>query len=252
MRILLPPSEGKTPARRGRPFDPTAVAFPNLGEMRQDVATALAAVSARDDAATILGVGPSVAHEITRNRALDTSPGQAARATYTGVLYDALDLAGLDAAAKRRAARWVLIFSALYGVVRPGDRIAPYRLSMGVDLPGIGPLAAAWRPHLAEVLETETARGFIVDCRSATYAAAWTPRGTHADRWVQVRVPGASHMAKHTRGLVARAILEQGIDPRRPADLAAELGAIFRDVTLTPPPRAGRPWVLDVPPPAAA
>ncbi len=217
--------------------------------MRRDVAAALATASEQPDAAAILGVGAGVAHEIRRNTVLGEAPALRARQTYTGVLFDALDLNSLDTSAKRRAAGWVLIFSALYGVVRPGDRIAPYRLSMGVDLPGIGPLAAAWRPHLERALQDEMGRGLIVDCRSAAYAAAWTPQGRGADRWVQIRVPGASHMAKHTRGLVARAILERGLDPREPVDLADALAEAF-DVNLTPPARAGRAWVLDVVPPA--
>ncbi len=246
MRILLPPSEGKTAGRRGRPYDPGALAFPDLAAMRRTVAEALAAVSAQDDATSVLGVGAGVAHEIDRNTVLDRAPALAARDTYTGVLFDALDLATLDAASKRRASLWVLIFSALYGVVRPGDRIAAYRLGMGVDLPGVGPLAPAWRPHLDRVLDREMRRGLIVDCRSAAYVAAWTPRGDEADRWIQVRVPGASHMAKHTRGLVARAILTGGLDPGEPIDLADALAGIFDDVSLTPPARKGRAWSLDV------
>ncbi len=249
MRILLPPSEGKAAGRRGRPSDVDALSFSGLAGMRREVATALAVVSGRPDAPAVLGVGAGVAHEIRRNTVLGEAPALRARQTYTGVLYDALDLGSLDPSARRRAAGWVWIFSALYGVVRTGDRIAAFRLSMGVDLPGVGPLAAAWRPHLEEALRGETGRGLIVDCRSAAYAAAWTPRDDAADRWVQVRVPGASHMAKHTRGLVAREILSDGLDPREPVDLADALSVAF-DVNLTPPSRPGRPWVLDVVPPA--
>ncbi len=75
---------------------------------------------------------------------------------------------------------------------------------MGVNLPGAGPLGSLWRPQLSAVLPETVGRGLIVDCRSSTYAGAWTPSPELASRWVQVRVPGASHMAKHTRGLVAR------------------------------------------------
>jgi hypothetical protein len=84
----------------------------------------------------------------------------------------------------------------------------------------------------------------VVDCRSSTYAAAWTPTGDLAERWVQVRVPGATHMAKHTRGLVTRELCRVGRDVRRVPDLLPVLGESF-DVALTPPPRPGRPWVLD-------
>ena len=42
--------------------------------------------------------------------------------------------------------------SALYGAVRPTDRIAAYRLAMGTTLPDVGALAATWRPALDQVL----------------------------------------------------------------------------------------------------
>ena len=47
---------------------------------------------------------------------------------YTGVLYERLGLPGLPAAARRRAGKRVLIASALWGFVRPGDAIPYYRL----------------------------------------------------------------------------------------------------------------------------
>jgi hypothetical protein len=51
-------------------------------------------------------------------------------------------------------------------------------------------------------------------------------------------------MAKHTRGLVARALCEVGKDPRRPTALPDLLADRF-EVQLTQPARAGRPWVLE-------
>ncbi|QDB79416.1 peroxide stress protein YaaA [Georgenia wutianyii] len=248
MLILLPPSESKSSRSRGKPADPTAVSFRELVAPRRTVAAELAAVSAGPDALTVLGVGPSLAEEVARNTRLDTAPALAVGELYTGVLYDALDLAGMDAAARRRATRWIVVVSALHGALRLGDRVAPYRLSMGVTLPGTGPLARFWRPHLEEVLTTAAGDGVVVDCRSSTYAAAGSPRGEAAERWVQVRVPGASHMAKHTRGLVAGHLCRTGTAPRTPEALAEELGDAFVVHGLTPPARPGKPWVLDVTP----
>ena len=61
---------------------------------------------------------------------------------------------------------------------------------------------------------------------------------------IAVRVPGATHLAKHTRGLVARALCESAADPRRPSALAELLSDRF-EVALHAPARPGRPWVLD-------
>ena len=244
MLILLPPSESKTGRTRGRSVVHEHLSFPQLADTRRAVAAALEDVSARPDAAATLGVSANLTAEIARNLVLHTAPALPASRVYSGVLYDAFDYASLDAAAKRRANRWVVVISALYGAVRPTDAIAPYRLSMAVNLPGVGPLASAWKPGLTTVLAEVAGRGLVVDCRSSTYAAAWTPTGDLADRWVQVRVPGATHMAKHTRGLVARELCRLGRDARRVPDLAGALEESFH-LGVTPPGRAGLPWVID-------
>ena len=113
------------------------------------------------------------------------------------------------------------VVSGLWGVVGPDDRIPAYRLSMGVDLPGVGPLARAWRPHLAAELDPHVAGRLVVDCRSATYAAAWTPPASAS--WVPVRVlrevdgrrTVVSHHAKHTRGVLVRHLLTRPAPSRR-------------------------------------
>ena len=152
MLILLPPSESKANRRRGRPADPSTWSFPELGPTRARVAAALAEVSRSPDAPALLGVSPGLLDEVARNLVLDTAPATPAAEVYTGVLYDALGLATLDTAARRRANRWLVVISALHGAVRPGDRITAYRLSMGSTLPGLGPLASVWRPALDQVL----------------------------------------------------------------------------------------------------
>ncbi|HYN28573.1 MAG TPA: peroxide stress protein YaaA [Dermatophilaceae bacterium] len=245
MLLLLPPSESKWQRPRGAPADPGSWSFPELAPARALVAAALREASASPDAPTLLGVSPGVLDDVARNLVLDTAPAAPAADVYTGVLYSALDLASLDTAARRRAYGWLVVVSALHGAVRPRDRIPAYRLAMGADLPGVGPLARFWRGPLGEVLPGAAGRGLVVDCRSAAYAGAWAPTGDLAARWVHVRVPGAGHATKHTRGLVARHLCIEGADPRAVPAVADVVGHAF-DVTLTEPSRAGRPWVLDV------
>lgn len=244
MLVLLPPSESKTGRSRGKPIALDSLSFPSLTPHREQVIDALARVSAADDAHEVLGVSPNLVAEVARNTELATAPAPPAAAVYTGVLYDALDLADLSPGERRRANRWIVVVSALFGAVRPTDRIPPYRLSMAVNLPGVGPLAGHWREPLDVELTAAAGDGLVVDCRSSTYTAAWTPTGTPADRWVQIRVPGATHMAKHTRGLVTRHLLGVDREPRTPKALVRALEPAF-EVTLTEPARQGRPWVLD-------
>src|SRR5690606_39515536 len=110
-----------------------------------------------------------------------------------------------------RADRCVRTVSALWGLVSPEDRIPAYRLSMATDLPGVGPLARSWREPLARVLDPLAAERLVVDCRSATYAAAWpVPVGGPGHVAVRVltdtdgRRTVVSHWAKHARGLLSR------------------------------------------------
>lgn len=244
MLILLPPSEGKTAATRGLPLDLGTLSFPELTATRRAVVAAVAETSALAGAHERLGVSPNLTEEVARNTRLLRAPTAPAGKVYSGVLYEALDLAGLDTAARRRAHRWLLVVSALFGAVRMGDRVPAYRLSMAVNLPPLGPLASVWRGPLASVLPEVAGRGVVVDCRSSTYAAAWVPHGPVARRWVQIRVPGATHMAKHTRGLVARHLCQVGLDTRTPRGLAEVVGRAF-DVDLTAPTKPGQPWLLD-------
>jgi cytoplasmic iron level regulating protein YaaA (DUF328/UPF0246 family) len=116
----------------------------------------------------------------------------------------------------------VLIASALWGVIRPGDRIPAYRLDMSAKPPGIGGLAAYWREPLAAALPD---RGLVLDLRSGAYAAAWRPRrGTHLTVRGFTEAPDGSrkvitHMAKRVRGEVARRVLQAG-GAERPEEVA--------------------------------
>lgn len=252
MLILLPPSEGKAPpAKRGRPVELAALSAPELTPTRLAVRGALVEASRHPDALRLLGVPPGLGAEIAQNVRLPTAPGSPAMSVYTGVLYAALDYPSLSAGAKRRAARSLRVQSALWGPVGPTDRIAPYRLSMAVSLPGLGPLAGVWRSVLDPVLSAAAGSGVVVDCRSSTYATAWRPSGELARRTVAVRVfletagerTAVSHLAKHTRGLVARWLVEAHRVPRAPAAVA-EIVAAHRRCDLVDLGRRG--YALDV------
>lgn len=254
--LLLPPSEGKAEGTRGAPLDPLGLSFAELAGTRTHVLAALTALcrSDPDTARTVLGLPPGLAAEVARNRALAHAPTLPVARLYRGVLYDALDHAGLDTAARRRASRSVVVVSALWGALRLGDRVPAYRLSMAVNLPGLGPLAAVWRAPLARALPAAASQALVVDLRSATYQAAWTPTGALAERTVAVRVLAehegrrtvVSHLAKQTRGQVAHHLLATGARPRTPRQLRDAVAEAFPAVELLPPVRAGRPWTLEV------
>lgn len=228
MLILLPPSEGKTAPRRGRPLDLSDLGSPVLIPARERVVDAVVALAARPDAAAVLGLGGTQADLVDLDARLRTSPTARADRVYTGVLYDALGFESLSSAARRRATSRVAITSSVFGLVRPGDRIPSYRLSGDVSLPGLGPVAGVWREHLGAAVEEALGTGLLVDLRSTMYAAFWRPPATLAPRVATVRVlhesagvrKVVSHFNKATKGRIVRALLEDGGNPRTPAALA--------------------------------
>jgi cytoplasmic iron level regulating protein YaaA (DUF328/UPF0246 family) len=250
--ILLPASEAKASAAGGRPLDSAGLSFPSLAPTRAAVLDALIAVSAAPDATRRLGVGPTLGELVRANVHLHEAPAAPAGAVYAGVLYDAIGLAALDAASRRRARAWIVIISALWGAVRPGDRIPPYRLNMCGRLPGFAHLPQVWQEPLADALPAAAGRGVVVDLRAAAYATAWRPSGALAERTVVVKVRrrddrrgAGSYSAKHTGGLVVRRIVVDAVDPRDPEGLAQALAEHF-DVDLAAPKRPGQPWELRV------
>lgn len=228
MLILLPPSEGKATRRRGQPMSLQRLSLPALETARADLMAALTDASSRPDALAVLGVGESLAADVEANLRLGTAPALKVSELYTGVLFDALDLASLDVDERRRAVRQVRVFSALHGVLSLTDRVSPYRLAVGVDLPGVGAVSAFWRERLG-LLDQEWSQELLVDCRSGSYRAMWRP--SERSRWVRVEVPAASHFAKRTRGLVARALVRPPGRLTRPHQLLDVLAAFSPELT---------------------
>jgi uncharacterized protein len=252
--ILLPPSEGKTAPRRGKPLDLATLGFPGLTAARQQVLDALVSLCATDPdkAAATLGVPKTQLDLIERNAGLRTAPTARADQVYSGVLYDALDVATLSSGAKRRAGTRLAVTSSLFGLVGPADRIPAYRLSGDAALPGVGSVAGLWRDHLGAAVASALGDGLLVDLRSSMYAAFWRPPASLASRVATVRVlhevdgrrQVVSHFNKATKGRIVRALLEAGANPRTPAKLAASLADLGWTVEQPTPTNTTTP--LDV------
>jgi cytoplasmic iron level regulating protein YaaA (DUF328/UPF0246 family) len=203
MLVLLPPSEGKARPEAGESLDLGSLAFAEeLGAKRKELIDAF-------------------------DPALLKAPAAPAAEVYTGVLYGRLELPKLPAKARRQ----VLIASALWGFVRPDDRVPYYKFPPKTRLEGIGPPATYWRPALAEALPDEEG-DLILDMRSAAYTAAWKPKratllAVRAFTEQDGERKAVSHMAKAVRGEVARALLEAKkppADPESAATLAESAG----------------------------
>jgi cytoplasmic iron level regulating protein YaaA (DUF328/UPF0246 family) len=235
MLIFVPPSETKAFPAGTAPVELGSLALPELAPVRARLGKALVRVAhgRASSALGVLGLSEGQAGELAHNRELWSAAAGPAAEVYTGVLYDALDLPSLHG--RGVATDQVLIFSALWGVLRPGDRIPHYRCSAGVRLPVVGSASTAWRKWLRAPLAAHVGDQLVVDLRSGAYAGLWatganavTVRVLH-EREVGGVVKRAvvSHFNKATKGRLARALLESEQQPRKPdefTDLVRALG----------------------------
>jgi len=202
--IIVPSSETKRePPVRGRPVSLDTLSFPALTEVRTRILDALIATSAQPDALRRLLAGDSLDNEVDRNTHLRGLPVRPALEVYTGTLHAGLDAATLSPAAARRARSRLVIVSALWGLLRPADRIPPYRMNVCARLIGMEPLEPTWRTVIPDALAGAAGgRGVILDLRSASYQALGMPTGL-ADRIVTLRVD--RHRLREARPRAGRA-----------------------------------------------
>jgi len=241
VRVLLPPSEAKTPGGRGRALerrDPDPV----LGQARERVLDALAALleGPRNRAAESLALPASVADDaLSANRIVRSSPTMPALRRYAGVVYDGLSFGDLEPRAQRLAYRELVVFSGLFGAVRGDESVPDYRVPAKANLPGIGIAGTFWRPVLADALSPVLADHMVVDLRSSDYAAMWKPARGAAERVIVVRAlsrlpSGAwgviSYNSKFAKGRLAAALVKRRV-ARRAVGTADDIAAAWEDAT---------------------
>lgn len=226
MLILLPPSETKRTGG-GAPYRAEDLAHgEHLAGTRAAVRTALEELSLDEDiAAKALGLGVKARGELEHNRVLESSGALEAMDRYTGVLYDALDAASLDEDARDWMREHVAVQSALFGLVRAGDRIPAYRLSAGSRLAALdAPLKRSW--VLAHADMDWASHGWILDLRSNDYAAlAPLPEGVGtklevAQRSADGAVRALNHFNKTAKGDLVRRLARSGAELDGPETFA--------------------------------
>ncbi|HEX5729597.1 peroxide stress protein YaaA, partial [Microbacterium sp.] len=118
MLVLLPPSETKRAGGGSVRLDLGALALPGLRPQREAVLGALEELSTDAAAAArVLGLGVTQHPEVALNAVMRSAPTMAAIDRYTGVLYNAMDAASLDAPARRWLGSNVLVQTAPFGPV---------------------------------------------------------------------------------------------------------------------------------------
>ncbi len=143
---------------------------------------------------------------------------------FNGDVYDGLQAKTLKTADFSWAQQHLVILSGLYGVLRPLDRLQPYRLEMGTALanPRGKDLYAWWGDMVAEhlnALQAEEDQPVVVNLASIEYARVAlrkTLRARVVDCVFEETNPDGSHQiisffAKKARGLMARYAVEHRV-----------------------------------------
>lgn len=235
MRILLPPSETKRPGGGGAPLSLADLALPALTAQREQTISALASLA--DDpvrAASVLKLSERQLGDIDDNRRFRQSATMPAVDRYTGVLFDALDAASLDAAARRWLGAHVWIHSAPLGPVGALDPIPAYRLAAGTSLPDLRPLRALWAQSVTAALEAE-APWFLLDMRSEAYVRLGPVPASTSSRYLRVVTAqgrALNHFNKKAKGELVRRLAEARprVDSLRAlVRWAADAGVLLRE-----------------------
>ena len=181
------------------------------------------------DVAGLMDLSESLA-ELNVARYKDWTPrftpanSKPAALAFNGDVYGGLDANSLSLADLRWAQAHVAILSGLHGVLRPLDRLQPYRLEMGTALanPRGANLYAYWGDAIAEHLNERSAADaspVIVNLASQEYFKAADRKKVLAPRvidcvfedWKGGQYKVISFFAKRARGLMARHAIRQRV-----------------------------------------
>lgn len=199
------------------------------------------------DLRKLMGISPKLADlNHARFAGFDTARLRPAALFFAGDTYAGLEARTLDVDALRYAQNHLRILSGLYGLLRPLDEIAPYRLEMGSRManPAGRDLYAFWRPLLAPALAAQardTGARALLNCASVEYFGAVatelldlpviTPVFLE-ERTGEAKV--VSFWAKKARGALARFVMEHRLTD--PADLRGfDLGGYAWDARGSTP-----------------
>ncbi len=248
MLLLLSPAksldyETPLPARLKHTLPPfIAQSSELIALLRQQTPQSLATLMGLSDKLAALNVARYAAWspEFTAENA------RQALFAFNGDVYEGLDAATLSAADISWAQEHLAMLSGLYGVLRPLDRMQPYRLEMGTRLENAAgsTLYAFWGAQIAEHLnqrQQQEKDPVVVNLASQEYFKSVDRKQLRArvvecvfEDFKAGKYKIISFHAKRARGLMARHALQQRLT--RPSQLqgfAAE-GYAFADAASTP------------------
>lgn len=244
--VLLPPSEGKSESKKGAKLNLANLSFSKLKPARAQLTKELVELSQNQPTKMqkILGLSKKQLPELEMNKNVLKRPTAKAIEIYTGVLYEALDFAGLAKPAQNWIGKRVFIASALFGLVAASDKIPAYRLSGDKSLPKAGSLKTFWLKNLSPVLDKAFEKNLILDLRSGVYASAWQPNEKLKENFVVGKIVQklkqngktvykvVSHYNKATKGKLVAALAKVNANPKTSGELEKLLKKLGFEVKL--------------------
>jgi len=154
-------------------------------------------------------------------KASDETNSKQAMLAFAGDTYSGLSAADFNAEDRAYAQEHLRILSGLYGVLRPLDRIQPYRLEMGSRLANkAGPsLYAYWGNRIGKALDLAAAGAPVVNLASNEYFKAASKKTMKSpvietafkeDNDGELKMVG--FFAKKARGAMARFIVQNRVE----------------------------------------
>ncbi len=181
-----------------------------------------------DDIAMLMKINPTLAqstYEYVHSFDLEQVPSRQAAFVYNGIAYQGLDANTLSADDFEFAQKYLVIFSGLYGMLRPLDMIKPYRLELQTKLKNRrgANLYDFWKEtltkHLSQMM-TEDDKVWV-NLSSNEYSKVIDkkklPKGHQIITPIFKEAKGDTYKqvivyAKKARGMMARFIVQNKID----------------------------------------
>ena len=205
MKILIPPSEGKTKLKSTGPiFSETNFKFER--EVGQIIR--LLELIDNEDLKSIYGTSQEKA-ELFHRQNEDVFKSRCAPAIerYTGVVYEYIDWTSLDKPAQKYMEKHIRIFSGLFGFLTPETLIPNYKLKMNVLS-----LQFHWNPIITKALENEE---LVFDLLPQVHRKAYTPAKNVIKVDFSVIKKGkktaAGHFGKAVKGKFIRYLAQNNI-----------------------------------------
>lgn len=176
-------------------------------------------VRSTNDLAGVMHISSTLASEVADKYSRWTGKGTPAILTYRGDVYRWFYAETLDQAALQWAQQHVRIMSGLYGVVRPLDQVAPYRLEMKAKLP-VGDTTTIydfWGDRLARTIDGMSDE-IICNLSSDEYARPvirYTKKRVITPIFMDKKGDGAVTVpiySKMMRGIMARWMIDHRIE----------------------------------------